>query len=52
LAQVYADVLATVSGMPEGNPYDLTYLDELIGRSITLPLFLAAVDAFQLAPGG
>ena len=52
LAQVYADILSTVSGMPEGNPYDLTYLDELIGRSITLPLFLAAVDAFQLAPGG
>jgi len=52
LAQTYADILATVAEMPEGNPYDVVYLDELLGRSVNLPLMLAAIEALGLAPAG
>lgn len=51
LAQTYADILAVVADMPEGNPNDIVYLDELLGRSITLPVMLAAIEALKLAPG-
>lgn len=52
LAQTYANILAAVAGMPQGNPSDLRYLDELLGRSMDLQVLLLVIAAFELAPEG
>lgn len=52
LAKTYADILAEVSGMPQGDPFNLQYLDELLARSIDGGVIATAIVAFGLAPTG
>lgn len=52
LAQTYADILAAVADMDEGDPTDIRYLDELLGRAMNPRVLLEAIAAFQLAPEG
>jgi hypothetical protein len=48
LAQVYATILAEQAGFKPGDPFDLTYLDELLGRVIPEQAVIAAIDVFEL----
>jgi hypothetical protein len=50
LALAYAAGLARVAGMPAGNPFDLVYLDELLGRALNPATLLAAMEALSLVP--
>ncbi|HMO53441.1 MAG TPA: hypothetical protein PJ994_02965 [Tepidiformaceae bacterium] len=50
LAQTYVDILAYVADMAPGSPNDVRYIDELLGRSMPLPMLLAVIQAFELAP--
>lgn len=52
LAQAYADILAQVAGMDTGDPFNIRYLDELLGRAIDPRVLVAAIQAFGLAPAG
>jgi len=52
LAQVYADLLAEVTGMKAGDTFDLRYLDELIGRAALGPVLFGAILAFEMTPAG
>lgn len=50
LAIQYAAILARSAGMPPGDPFDLVYLDELLGRALHPATLLAAMDALSLVP--
>jgi len=50
LARVYADILARRSGMDAGDPFDLLYLDELIGRSFSADMIIALLQTLDLGP--
>lgn len=52
LARTYADILADAGGIAPGDPFDLRYLDELLGRSIGGGVMATAIVAFGLAPAG
>jgi len=52
LAVRYAATLARGAGMKEGDPFDLVYLDELLGRAMEAWVLAAAIEAFGLAPAG
>lgn len=50
LAQVYAAILAETAGMPEGDAFDLVYLDELIGASFDAQGMALLIAALTLQP--
>lgn len=50
LAKRYADSLAQVAGMKPGQPFNLRYLDELMGRATDPEVLAAAIEAFGLVP--
>lgn len=49
---VYTATLAAGNDMPLGDPFDLLYLDALLGRSFDTQSMLAVILAFGLEPGG
>jgi hypothetical protein len=48
----YAETLARGSGTDAGDPFDLRYLDELLGRAMEAWVLAEAIRAFELAPAG
>lgn len=48
LAEAYVGRLATLAGMQPGQPFNVRYLDELLGRALDLPALGKAIDAFGL----
>jgi hypothetical protein len=50
LANEYAVALAQVAGMGPGTPFNLAYLDELLGRAMPGGVLAAAILAFQMEP--
>jgi hypothetical protein len=52
LARAYVELLAGVAGHPEGEPFNLLYLDELIGRAASPALLAAVLQVYELAPIG
>jgi hypothetical protein len=50
LALQYAAILAQAAGMQAGDPFNLVYLDELLGRALHPATLLAAMDALSLVP--
>ncbi len=49
-AVLYAATLAAGNGMPLGDPFDLVYLDALLGRSFDARAMAAVIVAFGLEP--
>jgi hypothetical protein len=52
LATTYARVLAEAGGMPQGDAFDLRYLDELLSRSMQVTVLFEAITAFGMQPAG
>jgi len=52
LAQEYADGIAANSGLPEGDAFDLTYLDALLSASMGAETMVVLLDALSLVPAG
>lgn len=50
LARQYAAVLAEIAGIPEGDPFQLVYLDRLLGQAADPTVIAAAITALRLAP--
>jgi hypothetical protein len=50
VAKAYSAALASVAGVKEGSPFDLRYLDELLGRAMDPRVLFEAINAFGLAP--
>lgn len=50
LAREYVKILAAASGHDEGAPFNLVYLDELLGRVATPDLLAALMLIYQLVP--
>lgn len=52
LAKAYSDALATIAGIPPGAPFNLTYLDELLGASMDPNILAADIGILGLVPAG
>ncbi len=52
LASTYAHILAGVALMPDGDAFDLQYLDELLSRAMNGQVLYIDITAFELAPAG
>lgn len=52
LARTYARVLAAAAKMKDGSPFDLAYLDELLGLSLDPGVYAVVIGAFGLTPPG
>ncbi|MCA9829768.1 MAG: hypothetical protein R3B97_10605 [Dehalococcoidia bacterium] len=52
LAQAYAGILAGFVGLPGGDPFDLVYLDSLLGRVLSPDVLLVALVVLGLQPPG
>lgn len=52
LAAAYAGILASFVGVESGDPFDLEYLDALLGRVLSPEVLLAAFTVLGLQPGG
>jgi hypothetical protein len=50
LARQYTRILAGIAGLPEGDPFQLGYLDRLLGQAAHPAVIAAAVQALRLAP--
>ncbi len=50
LARQYARILAGMAGIPEGDPFQLGYLDRIAGLAAHPAVVAAALDALRLAP--
>lgn len=50
IGTAYAAILAESTGMDAKDPFDITYLDELISRAVDPGVLAAAIVAFELAP--
>lgn len=50
VANLYAQALAGVAGMPAGRAFDLRYLDEVLGRAIDPLVIAGAIEALSLVP--
>jgi len=50
LAVEYVEILADQAGMQPGNPFDIPYLDELLGRALDPRVLAAAIIALDLRP--
>lgn len=52
LARAYSDALATISGIRPASPFNLTYLDELLGAAMDPSILAAAIGILGLVPAG
>ncbi|MCK9517417.1 MAG: hypothetical protein M0R74_00095 [Dehalococcoidia bacterium] len=52
LARQYVQLLAQATGHPEGSPFNLIYLDELLSRATSSGLLAALLEIYELAPTG
>ncbi|MGE3075406.1 MAG: hypothetical protein AB7N24_16745 [Dehalococcoidia bacterium] len=50
VALAYASIIATATGGDVNDPFNLTYLDALLGRAVDAGVFANALDAFGLVP--
>jgi hypothetical protein len=50
LARQYVRALAGIAGVPEGDPFQLAYLDRLLGQAAHPAVLGSAIDALRLAP--
>ncbi|MGE0599709.1 MAG: hypothetical protein AB7J35_11440 [Dehalococcoidia bacterium] len=50
VALAYANIIATATGDEVNDPFNLTYLDALLGRAVDGGVFANALDAFGLVP--
>ncbi len=50
LANLYAQILAEVAGMPQGDAFDLRYLDEVLSRAMDIRVLFEDIAAFGLQP--
>ncbi len=50
VAEAYAANLAKLAGMPARSPFDLKYLDELVGRAMDPEILARAIRALGLVP--
>ncbi|GIW13851.1 MAG: hypothetical protein KatS3mg062_1290 [Tepidiforma sp.] len=50
LAAAYMGMLAAAAGAERGDPFDLRYLDGLLGRALEPRELVAVIEAFELVP--
>ncbi len=50
VALSYASIIASATGDEAKDPFNLTYLDELLGRAVDAGVFANAIGAFGLVP--
>lgn len=52
LANTYTAILAKAAGMPDGDAFDLRYLDEVVSRAMPAGVLFTAITALGLEPEG
>ena len=52
LARAYSDALAAIAGIPPGPPFNLTFLDQLLGAAMDPNILAADIGILGLVPAG